>query len=203
MDLVKVAADVGVTLSVKKYRTAQELLEVFKKASGLDPALWDEIEPQWQDDLRRDSEFQELKSKCAAYLMEKKREDRNCPLLFAKALPYVKVSTVVGDLPISQVFVSVPKNKDALYVWRFTQKWEQFPSAVQQGYLTDRCQDLVQIILGPGLHQQLEMHGMFGTAVNHMIRTSLYAPSFINSLDSNHSLVLFEDGMALHRDTKD
>ena len=137
------------------------------------------------------------------YLLQKKKEDRQCPLVLADALRFLELHTKLGKKLISTIFVSVPQNKTSLYLWRWTWKWIQSPAAVHSGFLVDCCKDMVQDFMGPGIHQQTEMKSMFEAAIGQLIRTSLYDDQFINHLDANHDLILFECGRALHRETKD
>ena len=196
VDLVAVAAEVGVKLVVKPYMCKGELIRALK---AYDPTIpesdWDSPEPFWQEKAADEAEV-------VHYLRQKKREERNCPMAFAKLLKHMELPTPAGRFLLGEIFVSVPKNKDALYVWRWTGKWEQFPSSVQQAYLADRCKELVQQLLGPGIHPQAEMLSMFNAAVHHAVTTSLFRPSFVNAMDNNHDLILFDCNRSLHRNTK-
>ncbi len=116
---------------------------------------------------------------------------------------FLELHTKLGKKLISTLFVSVPQNESSLYLWRWTWKWIQSPAAVHSGFLVNCCKDLVQDFMGPGIHQQTEMKSMFETAISHLIRTSLYDDQFINNMDANQDLILFECGRALHRETKD
>ena len=197
VDLVKIAADVGVELVIKPYRNKEQILEALKLYDPSIPAaFWDEVEVHWEEKAM-------VHTKVMSYLMQPKKDDRQCPLVFAEALKFLVLPTKMGPLPVSELFASVPQNKSSLYLWRWTWKWMQSPAAVHQGYLVDQCKALVQELMGPGNHVQLEMKSMFECAVSHLIKTTLYQPTLVNEFDSNHDLILFNCGRALHRDTKE
>ena len=196
VDLVKIAADAGVALVVKPYRTKEQIIEARKLYDPTIPShFWDEPEVCWEEKAT-------ARALVLHYLLQKKKEDRQCPLVLATALRFLELPTKLGKKLISTLFVSVPQNKSSLYLWRWTWKWIQSPAAVHSGFLVNCCKDMVQDFMGPGIHQQTEMKSMFETAISHLIRTDLYDDEFINHLDANHDLILFECGRALHRDTK-
>ena len=195
-NLVQLAAAVGVKVVVKPYRSKAAILDALKQ---YDPALadaWDQIDPAIKAK-------EEISQEVTSYLLQKKKEDRNCPMAFSALLRFLELPTAAGVFPLCDIFVSVPKNKDALYVWRWTWKWQQFPSAVQSGYLTDQCKEQVKLLLGPGIHAQNENIGMFHAAVKHAVDTFMFNPGFTNSLNTDHNLILFECGRALRCDTKE
>ena len=197
INLAAEAAKVGVKLVVKPYRAKLDLLEALKNYDpSIQAADWDIAEEDWE-------EHQVVESEVLHFLRQKKKEDRHCPMAFAKLLKYMELPTPAGEFRIGEIFVSVPKNKDALYVWRWTGKWEQFPSSVQASYLADRCRELVGRLLGPGNHPQLEMLSMFNTAVQHAVTTSLFRPAFVNLLNTNMDLIMFDCNRSLHRNTKE
>jgi hypothetical protein len=47
------------------------------------------------------------------------------------------------------------------------------------------------------------MQDMFKSAAEHLINTSLFNPHFVNLLNSKPELILFDGGLAMHRDTKE
>ena len=196
VDLVAVAASVGVPLVVKPYRTKDELIAVLKTMdTSIPPELWDVQDGRWQ-------ERQAAKDECMSYLTQEKKEDRTCTLAFSRALQFMQLQTFDGQRNIDEIFVAVPANKASLYLWKWEVKWTQSPVTVHEAFLVDRCRELVQEWFGPGNHPQLEMKGMFDGAVHHLLKTQLYRPIFLNSLDSRPDLILFDCGRCLQRDSK-
>ena len=204
IDLVAVAASVGVAVVLKPYRGKSELIDALKAMDPDVPAhLWDEVEADWFENLNLQERREDAYNVVRYYLQQPKKDDRSCPIAFAQALQYWEVDTAVGRKMIVEIFASVPASKTSLFVWRYSWKWEQKVAKVQVGYLTDRGVDLVRHLLGPGNHQQCEMKTMFHSAADHMVSTMLYKPSIVNRFNTSAELILFEGGMALHRDSKD
>ena len=196
VDLIQVAAAVGVPLVLKPYRTKDELIAVLKTMDpSIPPELWDIPDPKWL-------ERQAAKEECMHYLTRNKKDERNCTLAFSKALQFMQLQTFDGLRNINEIFVSVPANKTSLYLWKWEIVWTQSPIAVHEAFLVDRCRELVQEWMGPGYHPQLEMKGMFDAAVHHLLKTHLYMPTFLNNLDCRPDLILFDCGRCLHRDSK-
>jgi hypothetical protein len=146
------------------------------------------------------------REECVDYLLQEKKEDRACPLLFARLLRTITVTTSLGEMAIRDAMFTVPANKTSLYVWSWNYAWKNEPISVVQAALLDKSASLVVELLKnrtEDFSQQKEMKGMFGQAVDQLMKAHLYRPHLINEMDCNHELILFEHGMALHRDSKE
>jgi hypothetical protein len=124
VDLIQVAAAVGVPLVLKPYRTKDELIAVLKTMDpSIPPELWDLPDPKWL-------ERQVAKEECMNYLTRDKKEERTCTLAFSKALQFMQLQTFDGLRNINEIFVAVPANKASLYLWKWEMVWTQMDPPV-------------------------------------------------------------------------
>jgi hypothetical protein len=197
VDVVKACKAVGVDVCLKPYRSAEELISALKVASeGVIPAHeWDEKQPDWEAELVTARE-------CVAYLSSTKRPDRDCPLTFARHLSNIRLMTTAGLLPIKEILVTVPASATALKVFRWTWRWESQPLSVQQAEIIALCPSIIIELLKHDYKQQLEMKGMFRSAVDTLFTGALYNTGIIEKINSAHDLILFSGGMAWHRDLR-
>jgi hypothetical protein len=73
---------------------------------------------------------------------------------------------------------------------------------VLQAEIIALCPSIVAELLKHDYKQQLEMKGMFRSAVDTLFTGALYNTGIIEQINSAHDLILFLGGMAWHRDLR-